>query len=327
MRAMVLQKAKQPLHLTEIPLPQPTPEQVLIKVSACGVCRTDLHIIDGELPLHKLPLIPGHQIVGRIVACGNACTSFQIGQRVGVPWLGYACQTCFYCCNGKENLCDFGIYTGYDLDGGFAEYCVADARFIFPLPSSYADQEAAPLLCAGLIGYRALQLAGKAHHIGFYGFGASAHILTQIALYQGYKVYAFTRPHDREKQATALSLGAIWASSADQLPPHPLDAALIFAPVGSLIPLALKAVRKGGVVVCAGIHMSDIPSFSYDLLWGERVVRSVAHLTRQDGREFLSLAPLVPVKTTIHTYPLEDLNKALDDLRQGRLIGSAVIVF
>jgi len=313
------------LRLTELSIPQPTAKQVLIKVRACGVCRTDLHIVDGELPLPKLPLVPGHQIVGQIVQVGSDTHGFQIGDLVGVPWLGQACQTCFYCKGGNENLCDSSLFTGYQIDGGFAEYCVADANFIFPLPPNYSDLEAAPLLCAGLIGYRALRLAGEVERIGFFGFGSSAHLLTQISLFRGSEVYAFTRAGDTEKQKAALALGAVWASSSEVLPPHPLDAAIIFAPTGPLVPLALKAVRKGGVVVCAGIHMSDIPSFSYDLLWGERVLRSVANLTRQDAREFLSLAPLIPIKTTVHTYPLEDLNKALDDLRNGRLVGTAVI--
>lgn len=326
MRAMVLKEAKSPLQLTELPIPQPGPEQVLIQVIACGVCRTDLHIVDGELPLPKLPLVPGHQIVGRIIQLGDRVHSFHIGDRVGVPWLGGSCAACSYCLNGQENLCDQAIYTGHHIDGGFAEYCVADARFIFAIPPLYSDLEAAPLLCAGLIGYRALRLAGEVQRIGFYGFGASAHLLTQIARYRGAEVYAFTRPEDTEKQAASLKLGATWASGTDTLPPHPLDAAIIFAPVGSLVPLALQAVKKGGVVVCAGIHMSDIPSFPYHLLWGERILRSVANLTRQDGHEFLTLAPEIPLKTEIHTYPLENLNDAIDDLRHGRLSGTAVIL-
>ncbi|MFC2049365.1 zinc-dependent alcohol dehydrogenase family protein [Chlamydiota bacterium] len=325
MRAMVLRGAKSPLQLTELPIPQPSAEQVLIKVVTCGVCRTDLHIVDGELPLPKLPLVPGHQIVGHIVQLGANVKAFQIGDRVGVPWLGSTCGKCSYCLNGQENLCDNALYTGYQIDGGFAEYCVADARFIFPLSPSYTDLEAAPLLCAGLIGYRALRLAGDAPRIGFYGFGASANLLTQIVLYRGAEVYAFTKPGDTAKQAVARQLGAVWASGTDTLPPYPLDAAIIFAPAGPLVPLALKAVKKGGTVVCAGIHMSEIPSFSYDLLWGERILRSVANLTRQDGHEFLALAPQIPIKTEVHTYPLEGLNQALDDLRHGRFSGTAVI--
>ncbi len=326
MRVMVLRGPKNPLHLTELPIPQPDPEQVLIKIAACGLCRTDLHIVDGELPTPKLPLVPGHQIVGHIVQLGTQVDSYQTGQRVGVPWLGSACGTCSYCLNRQENLCDNALYTGYQIDGGFAEYCVADARFIFPLPDAYSDLEAAPLLCAGLIGYRALRLAGTVKRIGFYGFGSSAHLLTQIALYRGSEVYAFTRPGDSEKQAIATNLGAIWASGTDTLPPYPLDAAIIFAPVGELVPHALKAVKKGGVVICAGIHMSDIPSFSYDLLWGERILRSVANLTREDGYELLALAPQIPIKTEIHTYPLEALNQAIDDVRHGNISGTAVII-
>ena len=326
MRAMILRRAKSTLELVELPIPQPGPEQVLIKIIACGVCRTDLHIVDGELPLPKLPLIPGHQIVGRIVQIGDHVRSFHIDQRVGVPWLGGSCGSCSYCLSGQENLCDNAIYTGYQIDGGFAEYCVADAGFIFPIPSTYSDLDAAPLLCAGLIGYRALRLTAGAKRIGFYGFGASAHILTQISVYQGSEVYAFTRPGDTTKQAAALQLGAVWASGTDELPPHLLDAAIIFAPVGPLVPLALQALKKGGIVVCAGIHMSDIPSFPYHLLWGERIIRSVANLTRQDGNEFLALAPQIPVQTEVHTYPLDKLNNALDDLRQGRFEGTAVIL-
>lgn len=325
MRAMLFKKAKSSLQLTELPIPQPGPNQVLIKVAACGVCRTDLHIVDGELPTPKLPLVPGHQIVGYVVQLGTEVDSFQTGQRVGVPWLGGACGKCSYCLSGQENLCDKALYTGYHIDGGFAEYCVADAHFIFPLPHAYSDLEVAPLLCAGLIGYRALRLAGETKRIGFYGFGASAHLLTQVVLYRGSEVYAFTRPGDTEKQAHAIKLGATWASGTDTLPPYPLDAAIIFAPIGALVPLALQAVKKGGVVICAGIHMSDIPSFSYDLLWGERILRSVANLTRQDGQEMLRLAPQIPIKTEVHTYPLEELNQAIDDVRHGKISGTAVI--
>lgn len=323
---MVLKKAKTPLQLTEQPIPKPEPDQVLIRVTACGVCRTDLHIVDGELPLPKLPLVPGHQIVGHIVLLGTHVKTYQVGQRVGVPWLGRACGTCAYCLEKQENLCDYALYTGYQIDGGFAEYCVSDARFIFPLPDTYSDLEAAPLLCAGLIGYRALRLTGTPQRMGFYGFGASAHLLTQIVRYQGAEVYAFTKPNDTEKQTKARQLGAVWAGGTDTPPPCPLDAAIIFAPSGTLVPLALHTVKKGGVVVCAGIHMSDIPSFSYDLLWGERILRSVANLTRQDGEEFLRLAPQIPIQTEIHPYPLEALHQALDDVRHGRLSGTAVIV-
>ena len=326
MRAMVLKKIKSPLQLKQLPIPQPSSQQVLIQVAACGLCRTDLHIVDGELASPKLPLIPGHQIVGRIVQCGAHADSFQTGQRVGVPWLGKTCGRCSYCLNGQENLCDNALYTGYQIDGGFAEYCVADARFIFPLPNAYSDMEAAPLLCAGLIGYRSLRLAGIVKRIGFYGFGSSAHLLTQIAVHRKSEVYAFTRPGDTEKQADALALGATWAAGTDTLPPYPLDAAIIFAPNGNLVPLALQAVKKGGTVICAGIHMSDIPSFSYDLLWGERVLRSVANLTRQDGHELLALAPQIPIKTEIHTYPLEALNEAMHAVRHGTISRTAVIV-
>ena len=326
MSAMVLKKAKSPLQLAQVPIPQPGSQQVLIQVAACGVCRTDLHIVDGELPSPKLPLILGHQIVGCIVQLGAHVDSFQLGQRVGVPWLGKACGTCSYCLDGQENLCDNALYTGYQIDGGFAEYCVADARFIFPLPPTYSDLEAAPLLCAGLIGYRALRLAGQVKRIGFYGFGSSAQLLTQIAVHRGSEVYAFTRPGDTKKQAVALALGAVWAAGTDILPPHPLDAAIIFAPIGELIPFALQAVKKGGTVICAGIHMSDIPCFSYDLLWGERILRSVANLTRQDGHELLALARRIPIKTHFRIYPLEELNQAIQDVRHGQLSGTTIVV-
>ncbi len=323
---MVLRGAKQLLQLEELPIPEPTADQVLIQVSACGVCRTDLHIVDGELPLPKLPIVPGHQIVGKIVKLGERVRGFQKGDRVGVPWLGGSDQTCSYCRQNQENLCDRAIYTGYQIDGGYAEYCVADARFIFHLPINYSDIEAAPLLCAGLIGYRALRLAGEAKRIGFFGFGASAHLLTQVMIYRGAEVYAFTRTGDTVKQEVAKKLGAVWASGTDKLPPEPLDAAIIFAPVGPLVPIALESIKKGGVVVCAGIHMSDIPSFPYRILWGERVLRSVANLTRQDGAEFLELAPKIPIRTEVTTYPLEKANQALDDLRHGRFAGTAVLL-
>lgn len=326
MRAMVLERPGQPLVLRELPIPEPGPGQVLLRVRACGVCRTDLHIVDGELPNPKLPLILGHQIVGEVVQKGPGAERYQIGQRVGVPWLGWTCGECRFCQSGRENLCDRARFTGYTLDGGYAEYAVPDERYCFPIPDGYPDEQAAPLLCAGLIGYRALRFAAGARRLGFYGFGAAAHILTQVAVWQGRAVYAFTRPGDVEGQAFARSLGAVWAGGSDELPPEPLEAALIFAPVGALVPQALRAVEKGGVVVCAGIHMSDIPSFPYALLWEERVVRSVANLTRQDGEEFLQLAPQVPVRTQVQLYPLSEANQALEDLRTGRVRGAAVLV-
>ncbi|MDW7982850.1 MAG: zinc-dependent alcohol dehydrogenase family protein [Thermomicrobium sp.] len=326
MRAMVLERPRQPLVLRDLPIPRPGAGQVLLRVRACGVCRTDLHIVDGELPHPTLPLVLGHQIVGEVVQRGPGAERFVDGQRVGVPWLGWTCGTCRFCTSERENLCDHARFTGYTLDGGFAEYAVADERYCFPIPEGYPDEQAAPLLCAGLIGYRALRLAGAASRLGFYGFGAAAHILTQVAVWQGRAVYAFTRPGDREGQAFARSLGAVWAGGSDELPPERLDAALLFAPVGALVPQALRALEKGGVVVCAGIHMSDIPSFPYALLWEERVVRSVANLTRRDGEEFLALAPQVPVRTEVQRYPLEAANQALEDLRAGRVRGAAVLV-
>lgn len=325
MRAMVLERPGQPLVLRDLPVPEPGPGHVLLRVHACGVCRTDLHIIDGELPNPKLPLVLGHQIVGEVVRVGAGATRFVPGQRVGVPWLGWTCGECKYCRSGRENLCDRARFTGYTLDGGYAEYTVADERYCFPIPEGYPDLEAAPLLCAGLIGYRALRFAGPAQRIGFYGFGAAAHILTQVAVWQGREVYAFTRPGDHEGQAFARQLGAVWAGGSDELPPEPLEAALIFAPVGALVPQALRALEKGGTVVCAGIHMSDIPAFPYALLWEERVVRSVANLTRQDGEEFLSIAPKVPVRTEVQVYRLEEANRALEDLRAGRVRGAVVL--
>ncbi len=325
MRAMVLERPGQPLVLRDLPVPEPGLGQVLLRVRACGVCRTDLHIVDGELAHPKLPLVLGHQIVGEVVRSGPGATRFAPGQRVGVPWLGWTCGVCRFCRSGRENLCDSARFTGYTLDGGYAEYTVADERYCFPLPEGYPDLQAAPLLCAGLIGYRALRFAGDAERIGFYGFGAAAHILTQVAVWQGRRVYAFTRAGDAAAQAFARALGAVWAGGSDELPPEPLEAALIFAPVGSLVVQALRAVEKGGVVVCAGIHMSDIPSFPYALLWEERVVRSVANLTRQDGEEFLAIAPQVPVRTEVQVYPLEGANRALEDLRAGRVRGAAVL--
>ncbi|MCS7256157.1 MAG: zinc-dependent alcohol dehydrogenase family protein [Thermomicrobium sp.] len=322
---MVLERPGQPLVLRDLPVPEPGPGHVLLRVHACGVCRTDLHIIDGELPNPKLPLVLGHQIVGEVVRVGAGATRFVPGQRVGVPWLGWTCGECKYCRSGRENLCDRARFTGYTLDGGYAEYTVADERYCFPIPEGYPDLEAAPLLCAGLIGYRALRFAGQAQRIGFYGFGAAAHILTQVAVWQGRQVYAFTRPGDHEGQAFARQLGAVWAGGSDELPPEPLEAALIFAPVGALVPQALRALEKGGTVVCAGIHMSDIPAFPYALLWEERAIRSVANLTRQDGEEFLTIAPQVPVRTEVQVYRLEDANRALDDLRAGRVRGAVVL--
>jgi propanol-preferring alcohol dehydrogenase len=326
MRAMILDAARTPLRLAQAPDPAPGPGQVLIRVRACGVCRTDLHVVDGELAEPKLPLIPGHQIVGTVAAAGPGAARFAAGRRVGVPWLGWTCGRCDFCRAGRENLCDHARYTGYQMDGGFAEWCVADERFCFPIPDGYPDLQAAPLLCAGLIGYRALRMAGDARRLGFYGFGAAAHILVQVAKHQGRRVYAFTRPGDAAAQAFARDLGAAWAGGSDERPPEPLDAAIVFAPVGDLVPAALAAVAKGGTVVCAGIHMSDIPAFPYSLLWQERVVRSVANLTRQDGEEFLALAPRVPVRTVVTEYPLERANDALADLRAGRFTGAGVIV-
>ena len=325
MRAMILQQAGQLLKLSEVAKPNPSPNQLLLKVATCGICRTDLHVVDGELPHPKLPLIPGHQIVATIEEMGNQVTGFKLGQRVGVPWLGSSCGSCAFCQSGRENLCDKAQFTGYQIDGGFAEYCVADSRFCFPIPESYPDLQAAPLFCAGLIGYRALLKTKEAQHLGFYGFGAAAHILIQVARHQGRQVYAFTSPGDKDAQEFAYQLGATWAGGSNENSPHLLDAAIIFAPVGKLVPIALRNIIKGGIVVCAGIHMSDIPSFPYDILWGERTLCSIANLTRKDGQEFLSLAPKIPVKTEVHTYPLNEVNQALDDLRHGRFTGAAVI--
>ena len=323
---MILDSPRRPLRLAAVPIPTPGPGQVLIRVHACAVCRTDLHVVDGELTQPKLPLIPGHEIVGTVAALGPNVDRFRPGGRVGVPWLGFCCGTCAFCRAGRENLCAEARFTGYQIDGGYADHTVADQRFCFAIPDSYSDIEAAPLLCAGLIGYRALRMAGDAQRLGLYGFGAAAHIIAQVARWQGRRIFAFTSPGDTEAQAFARGLGAVWAGGSDQLPPEPLDAAIIFAPVGPLVPAALQAVERGGTVVCAGIHMSPIPSFSYDILWGERVVRSVANLTRQDGEEFLALAPQVPVKTTAIPYRLDQANQALDDLRAGRLQGAAVLV-
>jgi len=322
---MRLRAAKEPLRLEDVPVPVPSERQVLIRVSVCAVCRTDLHIVSGELNEPKLPLVIGHMIVGHVEGAGNGADRFEPGQRIGVPWLGYVDETCRFCRRGLENLCVNARFTGYHVDGGYAEFCVADERFCFPLPDSYDDLHAAPLLCAGLIGYRALRLAGDAQRVGLYGFGDSAHIIAQVARYQGRRVFAFTSPGDTKKQAFARSLGAQWAGDSLSAPPEPLDAALIFAQVGPLVPAALKALDPGGVVVCAGIHMSDIPSFSYDLLWQERQIRSVANLTRRDGEEFLQIAPMVPVRTEVHPYPLAEANQALDDLAHGRFEGAAVL--
>jgi propanol-preferring alcohol dehydrogenase len=322
---MQLRAAKEPLRLEELPVPTPAAGQVLIRVSVCAVCRTDLHIVSGELRDPKLPLVIGHMIVGRVEAAGDNASRFAPGERIGVPWLGYVDETCRFCRRGLENLCVNARFTGYHVDGGYADFCVADERFCFALPDSYEDLHAAPLLCAGLIGYRALRLAGDAERVGLYGFGDSAHILAQVARYQGRRVFAFTSPGDTKKQAFARSLGAEWAGDSLTPPPEPLDAALIFAPVGALVPAALKALDPGGIVVCAGIHMSDIPSFPYDLLWMERQIRSVANLTRQDGEELLQIAPKVPVRTQVKKYGLADANTALDDLAHGRFEGAAVL--
>lgn len=325
MRAMVLEAPGEPLRERALPRPEPGPGQVLVKVAACGVCRTDLHIVDGELPEPRLPLIPGHEVVGRVAALGPGVSGFAPGQRVGVPWLGWTCGRCEYCTTGRENLCAEARFTGYTIDGGYAEYTLADHRYCFPLADGLSDPGAAPLLCAGLIGYRSLRMAGDGRRLGLYGFGAAAHIVAQVARHQGRELYAFTRPGDEAAQRFARSLGAAWAGDSTAPAPVPLDAAIIYAPVGALVPAALRAVARGGIVVCAGIHMSDIPSFPYRILWGERVVRSVANLTRADGREFLDLAPRVPVTTHVVRYPLARANEALDDLRRGRLQGAAVL--
>jgi alcohol dehydrogenase, propanol-preferring len=325
MLAMVLTAPGQRLSAADLAQPVAGPNQVLLRVSCCGVCRTDLHIIDGELTQPKLPLVPGHQIVGTVVGTGGAASKFSLGDRVGVPWLGWTCDECGYCATARENLCDRARFTGYHLDGGYAEYAVADERFCFPIPAGYPDLQAAPLLCAGLIGYRSLVMAGPAEHLGFYGFGSAAHILVQVARYQGRKVYAFTRTDDVSGREFALQLGAEWAGPSTGPAPVPLDAAIIFAPAGELVPLALQAVAKGGVVVCAGIHMSDIPAFPYSILWEERCVRSVANLTRRDAAEFLALAPKIPIRTEIQEFPLARANEALSSLREGRIKGSAVL--
>jgi alcohol dehydrogenase, propanol-preferring len=322
---MVLGAPGQSLRAADLPAPEPSSGQVLVRVHACGVCRTDLHVVDGELTEPKLPLVPGHQIVGLVEAIGPGVDGLAEGQLVGIPWLAWTCGECRYCRSGRENLCDFARFTGYQVDGGYAEWACADHRYCFPIPNGYADLQAAPLLCAGLIGYRSLVMAGDAERLGLYGFGASAHIVIQLARWQGRRVFAFTREGDEAAQRFACELGAEWAGSAAEPSPEELDAAIIFAPAGELVPTALRAVAKGGAVVCAGIHMSDIPSFPYELLWGERVLRSVANLTRRDGEEFLVLAPQVPVRTEIETYSLEQANEALDRLRAGRVRGAAVL--
>jgi len=326
MKAMLLRAAHLPLQAAVLPLPSPGPREALIRVRACGVCRTDLHVADGELSQPKLPLVPGHEIVGTVEALGSGVTGLAIGQRVGVPWLGATCGRCGYCTGGRENLCSDAKFTGYTLDGGYAEYAIAGAHFCLPLPDAFDDAHAAPLLCAGLIGHRALGMAGDAKRLGIYGFGAAAHIVAQVAKWEGRQVFAFTKPGDVEGQQFARSLGAAWAGGSDEMPPEELDAALLFAPVGALVPAALRATARGGSVVCAGIHMSEIPAFPYSILWGERVLRSVANLTREDGLRFLELAPKVPVKTEVTTYSLEEANRALDDLREGRVKGAAVLI-
>src|ERR1700738_3181183 len=327
MRAMVLEQTRTPLIMRERPTPEPKRGEILVEIAACGVCRTDLHVVDGELPHPKLPIIPGHEIVGRVAALGAGSGGVALGERVGVPWLGFTCGICPYCRAGRENLCDHPLFTGYTRDGGYASHVLADARYCFALPHDMDDGEIAPLLCAGLIGWRSYRMAGEgAHAIGLYGFGAAAHILCQAATWQGRRVYAFTRAGDTAAQSFAISLGAVWAAGSDELPPEPLDAAIIFAPVGALVPAALRAVRKGGRVVCGGIHMSDIPSFPYRLLWEERHVVSVANLTRRDAVEFLSIAPQAGVEAQVARYVLADANAALSDLREGRLQGAAVLI-
>jgi propanol-preferring alcohol dehydrogenase len=326
MRAMILERPGEPLRAVELPVPTPGPGQVRVKVAACGVCRTDLHVVDGDLTEPKLPIIPGHEIVGCVDALGPGVANHAIGARVGIPWLGHTCGVCRYCREGRENLCDAPGFTGYQIDGGYAEYAVADAAYCFPIPGDLPDTDVAPWLCAGLIGHRSLRLAGEAEALGIYGFGAAAHLVAQVARHQGRQVYAFTRAGDGQAQEFALSLGCAWAGGSDEMPAVPLDAAIVFAPVGSLVPAALRAVRKGGTVVLGGIHMSDIPSFPYAIIWGERVVRSVANLTRQDAVEFLELAPKVPVISHVVPMPLAEANTALARLRSGELTGAAVLV-
>ncbi|MFQ5738927.1 MAG: zinc-dependent alcohol dehydrogenase family protein [Acidobacteriota bacterium] len=326
MQGMVFKVPGQPLSLEEVPMPRVNSGQVLVKIRACAVCRTDLHVVKSELTEPKLPLIPGHEIVGNVVAVGAGAERFQVGDRVGIPWLGWTCGECRFCLSGRENLCDAARFTGYTLDGGYAEYAAADERFCFPVAASYSDVEAAPLLCAGLIGYRSLVKTGDARRLGLYGFGAAAHIVAQVAIFQGREIYAFTRPGDEEARRFATRMGARWAGDSTQHPPVELEAAILFAPVGELVPLALKAVCKGGRVVCGGIHMSDIPSFPYHLLWGERLLCSVANMTRKDGEEFMRIAPQVPVKTKTEVFALEEANQALQRLESGQLEGAAVLV-
>jgi propanol-preferring alcohol dehydrogenase len=323
---MLFDRVGEPLREATVETPRPGPGQVLLAVRACAVCRTDLHIVDGDLTRPKLPLVLGHEIVGVVSAVGDGVDGFEPGERIGVPWLGWTCASCEYCTSGRENLCDQARFTGYDLDGGYAEYAVADARYCFPIPKGYPDVQAAPLLCAGLIGYRSYRMTGDAKRLGIYGFGGAAHIITQVARHQGRRVFAFTKKGDSAGQDFARELGAEWAGGSDQSPPEYLDGAIIFAPVGSLLPTALRSTRKGGTVVCGGIHMSEIPAFPYEALWGERVVRSVANLTRRDGEEFLRVAPEAGVRTEVQSYPLESANRALDDLREGRVRGAAVLV-
>lgn len=329
MRAMIMEAPGRPLKLVEAQMPAPGPGQVRVKILSCGICRTDLHVLDGELPRPKLPLIPGHQIVGLVDSLGadaGGSSAPAPGDMVGIPWLGWTCGHCHHCLSGRENLCDEARFTGYDLDGGFAEYAVVDRRFAFPVPAGYPAIQAAPLLCAGLIGYRALSMTGEAGLLGIYGYGAAAHIVTQVARYQGRRVFAFTRPGDTTSQEFAREMGAEWAGDTAEPVPEELDAAIIFAPAGELVPVALRAVAKGGVVVCGGIHMSDIPAFPYELLWGERTVRSVANLTRSDGEAFLAVAPRVPVRTEVELFALEEANEALERLRRGQIRGAAVLV-
>jgi alcohol dehydrogenase, propanol-preferring len=326
MLAMTLERARTPLRAVDRAPPEPRSGQVLIRIRACGVCRTDLHVVDGELTEPKLPLVPGHEIVGTVETTGAGVERLRVGDRVGVPWLGWTCGVCDFCRDGRENLCNRACFTGYQIDGGYAEYTVADARFCFPIPAGFDDRAAAPLMCAGLIGYRALRFAGEAKRLGLYGFGAAAHIAVQVARYRGQEVFAFTKPGDANGQEFARSMGAAWAGGSDEQPPEPLDAAVIFAPVGTLVPAALAATIKGGTVVCAGIHMSDIPRFPYRLLWEERVVRSVANLTRRDGDEFLAIAPRAKVRTTTVPFPLAQANEALAQLREGRFEGAAVLL-
>ncbi|MEN3370422.1 MAG: alcohol dehydrogenase, propanol-preferring [Verrucomicrobiota bacterium] len=326
MRAMLLTAAGQPLVCSDVPAPQPGAGQLLVKVAACAVCRTDLHVVDGELPDPKLPLIPGHEIVGRVEEIGADAGNFRVNDRIGIPWLGWTCGECEYCISGRENLCERAHFTGYTIDGGYAEYAIADARFAFRIPDAFDDVSAAPLLCAGLIGYRALRKTGDGRRLGLYGFGAAAHIVAQMARFEGREVFAFTRPGDMDAQKFALQLGATWTGGSDATPPEKLDAAIVFAPIGALVPAALRVLKRGGNVVCAGIHMSDIPAFPYRDLWHERTITSVANLTRRDGEEFLELAPRVPVRTKTRTFPLEQANEALAALRSGALNGAAVLV-